>query len=542
MTGNEVKIIKKNSDNILKIKKLRVAAYVRVSTKKDTQSLSFESQINYYRSMISQREDWILVNIYSDYGKSGRNIKDRDGFINMISDCIAGKIDLIFCKSVSRFARNSEDCIKYFRLLKKLGVRIIFEEENIDSNRMDGELLLTLLATIAQQESENISAYVKLGKYYYAKLGKTTTKMKRYGYNYDEEKGKFVINKKEAKVVRKMFDLALNGVSLSEIAKVINREMKSKWQHGTIAYVLNNMFYIGVLENNKKNSKTEKTFIIYNHHVPIIKKDTFYKVQEVLKSQKVVIKKYDSPINFYKAYCGSCNGKIEVLYDSFFMKCYKYRKEYKCLGHCDNSIRFDRRLLESSFNECLLKILLSTSQCNISISNLKENLNKNNNIIKYLNEEKIKFLDTLLENKINKNIYNDKIEKIDIKIKKLESKNINIKNQIEFFIELKPYLNKLYEYIIDNSSSIKQFDKNLYEKIVDKVIVGIKNEKGYYKKTTIKFIHIINRYDVDFIAGKSYSLFEFYNKYPTTIYYSEKGKEVKKEIKTNKVIFEVIIK
>ena len=165
----EVQVIEKIQGRIdrttgLKInERLKVAAYARVSTDSEDQLNSFESQVKYYNEKISHKLEWSLVEVYADESISGTQDYKRSNFMRMIADAMSGKIDLILTKSISRFARNTLDTLKYVRMLKEKNVAILFEEENINTLEMAGELLLTILSSVAQQESETISAHVKLG-------------------------------------------------------------------------------------------------------------------------------------------------------------------------------------------------------------------------------------------------------------------------------------------------------------------------------------------------------------------------------------------
>lgn len=136
--------------------KLRVAAYCRVSTDSDEQAGSYETQVNHYKEYIGRNSEWELAGIYTDDGISGTNTKKREGFNEMIDDCMAGKIDMVITKSISRFARNTIDCLKYVRQLKEKNIAIIFEKENINTLEASGELLLTIMASLAQQESASL--------------------------------------------------------------------------------------------------------------------------------------------------------------------------------------------------------------------------------------------------------------------------------------------------------------------------------------------------------------------------------------------------
>lgn len=146
--------------------KLRVAAYCRVSTESEEQTGSFETQVSHYTNYINKNPDWRLVDIYADEGISGTNTKNRREFNRMINECLTGNIDLIITKSISRFARNTLDCLKYIRQLKAKNVAVYFEKENINTLDSKGEVLITIMASLAQQESESLSKNIKLGLQY----------------------------------------------------------------------------------------------------------------------------------------------------------------------------------------------------------------------------------------------------------------------------------------------------------------------------------------------------------------------------------------
>ena len=168
MKNNNVEIIKADSlvrrrgDNSKRDSK-RVAAYCRVSSDSEDQKNSYESQMRHYKDYISQRSDWELAGIYADEGISGTQVGKRQDFQRLINDCVNGEIDYIVTKAIARFARNTLDTLKYVRMLKDMQIGVYFEEENIDTLTMDGELLLTILSSVAQQEVENTSAHVKKG-------------------------------------------------------------------------------------------------------------------------------------------------------------------------------------------------------------------------------------------------------------------------------------------------------------------------------------------------------------------------------------------
>ena len=202
-----------------KLQKIRVAAYCRVSTDSDEQLNSYESQIKFYNQKISENPDWVKVDIYADEGISGTQVKNRDDFLRMIRDAEDGKIDLILCKSISRFGRNTVDILKYIRKLKSLKIPVFFEEEGINTMEMQGEILLTVLASLAQQGSSNISSSSCQGNKMKMMRGEPVGQYNVYGYRYDKEIKNFVIVEEEAEVVKKVFELYTTGLGTGKVAK-----------------------------------------------------------------------------------------------------------------------------------------------------------------------------------------------------------------------------------------------------------------------------------------------------------------------------------
>ena len=237
-------------------KKLRVAAYCRVSTDEDEQLNSYQSMISYYKSVISENPDWVLYKIYADEGLTGTLIKDRTAFMQMITDANEGKFDMVITKSISRFARNTVDTLSYVRALKDKGIPIIFENENINTMSMSGELLLTILASVAQQEVENISANVKKGLYAKMSRGELVGFNICMGYDYDIENKKISINKEEAQIVTQIFEMYASGMGGVQISRVLNTKgIKTKrgnnWTCSSVIGVIKNEKYVGDLKQGK---------------------------------------------------------------------------------------------------------------------------------------------------------------------------------------------------------------------------------------------------------------------------------------------------
>ena len=242
-------------------RKRRVAGYARVSTDKDEQFSSYEAQVDYYTKYIKQNPEWEFVAVYTDEGISGTSTKKRDGFKSMISDALAGKIDLIVTKSVSRFARNTVDSLVTIRELKSHGVECFFEKENIYTLDNKGELLLTIMSSLAQEESRSISENVTWGKRKQFADGKVSFGYARFlGYDKGEKKGDPpVVNKDQAKVVRRIYSMFMNGQTPGSIAKALTADGiptpggQKNWQSSTVQSILSN-------EKYKGDSLLQKTF------------------------------------------------------------------------------------------------------------------------------------------------------------------------------------------------------------------------------------------------------------------------------------------
>ena len=236
---------------IASVQKRRVAAYARVSTDSDEQLTSYEAQVDYYTHYIKERPDWAFAGMYADEGISGTNTKRREGFNQMIADALAGKIDLIVTKSVSRFARNTVDSLTTVRKLKEKGVEVYFQKENIYTLDSKGELLITIMSSLAQEESRSISENVTWGQRKRFSDGKVSMPYKHFlGYRKGED-GEPEIVPEEAEVVRRIYRLFLEGQTPYGIKRILERAHvptpagKETWQTATILSILTNEKYKG---------------------------------------------------------------------------------------------------------------------------------------------------------------------------------------------------------------------------------------------------------------------------------------------------------
>ncbi len=314
--------------------KKRVAAYCRVSTDLKEQETSFESQVQHYTDTISKRTDWDLVDIYADDGISGTTTTKRTEFLRMINECMAGKIDMIITKSISRFARNTEDCLHFVRKLKDKRIAVYFETENIDTMGSGGELLLTILSGMAQDSSRNQSDVTKWGILRQFESGRVLVNTTRFlGYDKNED-GELVINEEQAELVRRVFREYLEGKSYNAIAKELTKDKiktvtgNEKWWDSTISGMLENEKYYGAallqktitvnfLTHKRTNNKGQSPkYMIDENHLPIIDKEIFDKVQDE-KERRALLRgnlvgdrhKYSSKYPFSaKVFCGNCGN------------------------------------------------------------------------------------------------------------------------------------------------------------------------------------------------------------------------------------------
>ena len=230
---------------------LRVAAYCRVSTLMEQQESSYEAQVQYYTEKIKSNPNWKLAGIYADDGKSATSTRKRADFQSMIDDCMAGKIDMVITKSISRFARTTLDCLKYLRQLKEKSIPVFFEKENINSMDSKGEVMLTIMASLAQQESQSLSQNVKLGLQYRYQQGEIQVNCNRFlGFSKDENK-RLIVVPEEAEIIKRIYREYLEGASMLKIKRgleadgILNGAGNEKWHTSNINQILRNEKYIG---------------------------------------------------------------------------------------------------------------------------------------------------------------------------------------------------------------------------------------------------------------------------------------------------------
>lgn len=313
-----VQVIRPTSELQAEEHKIRAAAYCRVSTDSEDQENSFLAQVKYYSDFIESKEDMTLVDIYADEGITGTSMSKREDFKRLLKDASLGRIDRVFCKSVSRFARNSLECLESIRALRDYGVTVFFENDNIDTKTMNSEMILYVKSAFAQSEALAGSSRVAASYRMRMERGTFTTYCAPYGYTLKD--GKLEIVKEEADMVHRIFQMYLSGIGLNSIAAKLNREAieggGKLWNSTTIRYILSNEKYIGdsmtqktytpqmlPLRNIPNNGERDK-FYISNTHEAIISKEIFDKVQTLLNEK-----------------CGNKNQKRNAYLFSQMIKC-----------------------------------------------------------------------------------------------------------------------------------------------------------------------------------------------------------------------------
>ena len=309
----------------------KVAAYARVSTYTERLKHSLSAQISYYSAMIQANTEWEFVRVYADEYISGTGTAKRTEFQNMIKDCEEGKIDIILTKSISRFARNTIDLLENIRHLKDLGIAVIFEKENINSMSGDGELMLTILASYAQEEVRSISDNIKWRMRKSMKMGKPNAVTSFHILGYEWENDTLVIVPKEADIVRRIFREYKSGNSLYKISKGLNADGIStkrgyQWDSTAIQRILKNITYTGNILHQKQYvvdpiSKVRKNnhgelpqYYVESTHDDIIDKSEFDCIQDIMKERG--IQKpwmcHQSDIDFFrgKIVCKKCGCKF----------------------------------------------------------------------------------------------------------------------------------------------------------------------------------------------------------------------------------------
>lgn len=450
---------------------LRVAAYARVSTDKDDQANSFESQVEYFKEFIEKQENWQLVKIYSDDGISGTSTHKRDGFNSMIDDVMSGKIDFIITKEVSRFARNTVDTLQVTRDLKEIGVGVYFMIDSINTLDKDGELRLTLMASLAQEESRKTSERVKWGQKRQMEKGVV---FGRSLLGYKVVEGKLYLVEEEAEIVRKIFHKYLvEGKGTHIIARELKEEgikpydpdgrakYKNDWSNTQILRVLRNEKYVGdlvqkktwtkdYLDHKKRYNRGEEEMIrIKDHHpeIAIISREMWDATQAELQRRTTTAEQKSKHSNRYwasgKIFCGVCGerfvnkikktsvGTSRAWNCMNHIKPHAFRKvecsmsEWASDRSMKNIVLYILNMLVENRDELKAEIIKEISQLNLEEKT--KSADDIQNKIDRLEYKKDNLLDMRLSDEISKSDFNTKNDKLNTEISKLKAELEEIK-------------------------------------------------------------------------------------------------------------------
>mgnify|MGYP000936397740 CR=1 FL=1 len=489
-------------------RKRRTAGYARVSTDSEEQLTSYEAQVDYYTNYIKSRDDWEFVDVYTDEGISATNTKRREGFKQMIADALDGKIDLIITKSVSRFARNTVDSLTTVRQLKEKGIEIYFEKENIWTLDSKGELLITIMSSLAQEESRSISENVTWGQRKRFADGKVCVPFKHFlGYDRGED-GNLVLNEKEAVIVKRIFSMFLQGMTPYGIASqltadgILSPGKKEKWNAGTVKGMLNNEKYKGdallqksytvdFLTKKKKNNEGEiPQYYVENNHEAIIEPAIFDMVQRELERRQPGRNRHSGVHMFSgKIKCGECGSwygsKVwhsTSKYRRMIWQCnHKFSNNEKCkTPHLDedkikahfmvavNKLITDKEEIISNF-EAIKATLFNTKSLETEQSELQNEMEVVASMIQQCINENARIVQNQEEYQKR---YDVLVQRFDDAKSKLAKVTVQIKDKVTRLANIETFIADLSK----QGDLLTDFDPLLWHSLVDFINVYGKDE------------------------------------------------------------------
>ena len=512
-----------------KIERLRVAAYCRVSTDDEDQIKSYNSMVTHYTELIKNNKEWIFSGIYADKAITGTKVDKREEFQRLIQDCMDGKIDMIIAKSLPRFARNTLDTLKYVRMLKERNIAVYFEVEKINTLK-DGEFLMTILSSVAQQEVENTSAYVKKGLKMKMKRGDLVGFQGCLGYDYDVETKSISINEEGAVVVRYIFDRYVAGAGSTMIARELNEQghltiRGNPWTSSSVMGIINNEKYKGdillgktftvdpISKRRLENLGEEDRYYIHDHHEPIITEEQFERAQEMRRRRNGNRKcgvtpgkreKFSRQFAFScMVECGFCGSNLSrrrwhssSKYKKTIWQCVKSTKEGK--RFCPDSKGIPEQVIEEAFiesyrmlcndNKDVLEEFLKRTEKALGENSIEDQLHKLKKSIDKVSLKRKKLLDNYLKGIIEQDIY----EETDVELK---TELTNTRAKLEYLQQQSDEKSSLQRRLSDfkkalsHNEVLEEFDRGIFESIVEKVIVGGLDEDGNKDPYKITFIY-----------------------------------------------------
>ena len=493
---------------------LRVAAYCRVSTDLDDQLNSYETQKAYYTEYIRKNPKWRFAGIYADEGISGTQVKKRESFLRMISDCENGKIDLILIKSVSRYARNIVDCISYIRILKSLGIAIYFEEQNINTLTEDSETYIGIYGVLAQAESENISANIKWGIRKRMESGSYNCNFNLLGYRRDKVTKEIVIIPEEANAVKKIYSLYIQGNTLEQIKEYLeSRQIKTsrgkyEWSKAGIKAILTNEKYVGDILYQKsfhpnliskkviRNCGEMDRYMVSNNHPAIIDRETAWLAKKEMSKRSSKRRSSENCITELGKYSGKY-ALSELLFcgvcgSPFRRKTWTrngVKKIYwRCLYHmekgndaCPQSKGIEEHILHAAICRGLTKSIPCENDVRNTVKTLLAySLSDNRLLLEYrslenmINELKAKAETAekmCLATGGNKDLYIEEIKTCYASLADVRNQMGKLKAQIDKSPEYKTELEKIEACISDEEIGFTEYNDEIIRYLVSSITV-----------------------------------------------------------------------
>ncbi|MBC2259799.1 recombinase family protein [Listeria booriae] len=515
----------------------RTAAYCRVSTSSEDQLNSYKSQVTYYTDLINQNLEWVMAGVYADEAMTGTQATKRESFQKLINDCMNGDIDMVITKSISRFARNTLDTLRYVRMLKEKGVAVYFEDEKINTLTMDGELLLVVLSSVAQQEVENISANVKKGLQMKMKRGELVGFPGCLGYDYDSEEKTLTVNEEEAEIVRYIFSRYIQGVGTHIIATELTglgyktKRGNTKWPDSTVLGILKNEKYQGdvllgktftldpISKRRMRNFGEEDKYYIHDHHEAIVSRDVFEKVQEILLkrgSSRDTVEKNGRRKKYTREYafsslleCGFCGGNASRRswhgskeHRQVVWQCSVATKKGK--KYCTHSKGLVEIALEKAFiesyrlicadNTKILENFLKRIEMGLLDEGTQKRLTKLRNTIKVTEKKRSNLVDMKIDGLVDDISYEEKYTELSTKLSdlKYELEEIEIMSDNEKDIKKRI---TLFRENLEQNQFLENFDRYVFESIIEKVLIGGVDEDGTVNPYKLTFIYKTGIFD-----------------------------------------------
>ena len=497
--------------------RLRVAAYARVSSSSEEQLNSFAAQNRYYTEFISGKDNWQLVDIYADEGITGTSIEKRDDFKRMLRDCERGLIDMILVKSISRFARNTTECLETVRSLKARGVSVYFEKEGIDTGKVSGEMLTAVFASLAQAESESISKNMRWSYQKRMQMGTYIPSSMPYGYAL--KNGEITIDPEEAAVVREIYDMYLSGIGIESIVAALRMDgkfnRKSKpWGFSSIQYILSNEKYTGdsiwrktyqteTLPRKQKTNRGElEKYFAQGSHPAIISHDKYNAVQRLRKSrgQNVSTGRGEEIHELARnTVCGHCGAPVRT-------KANKGNVCLVCTHHAKSSdicptgqIRIQE--IEEAFIRLCYKLKHAPEILQRVLGNLYEMTNHRMLWSPDVIELNKRISDILTQNQMLAVLKQQGLVDTDIFISKtneLAEQLRKLKLKKERLLEAKTddtlsQTKQIMEVIRDAPDCLEEFDAELFGELIDKIIVEDNTHLRFRLKNGLELRETIRR-------------------------------------------------